>query len=387
MMTSIERILRAIRGQPVDKIPVYHLQFSGQACSVILGRDGVCVGGAHNQWLEMSARWAGDDAWVEFDAQCEADAVAITEACGMDLLRLGYWRWRTRPERKISDDTFLFGDPDGDWFTMTYHPDVELFTREDSAPPPEASQNDVDESSLRELVEKAEAQAGECVPQTSPDADLKARIEKYPDYLIRHGGGTVCIGLGSPRELMSVALWPELYARLLMARAEVLAAQVPALAAAGLDVNISGDDFCSAQGPSISPVTFRRVVSPALKLLVDACHDCGMQYWYTSDGNFWPVADEMFEAIGVDGWMETDRSSGMDLRRLREAYPSTTFVGNIRVQLLHQGAVDDVVRETMDCLEVAHDLGRIVVGASNLIMPGTPPENILAMLRTIEANR
>jgi uroporphyrinogen-III decarboxylase len=389
-MTSKQRVLATIRGESVDKVPVYHLQFSGHACSVILGRDDVCVGGAHNQWMEMRALWEDKDASAEHDARCEADAVAITEACGMDLLRLRYWRWGGgRPTQKVDDRTFLFGDPDGDWYTMTYHPDVELFTREDStaAGPQAASEPVLDEDALVRQVEELEQQAAACEIRTDADAGLLATIEKYPEFLVRHGGGTVAIGLGSVEQLMGVALWPDLYARLMMAHARIVAAQVPAMSLAGLEVNISGDDFCSARGPNMSPDTFRQVISPALKLLVDATHDAGMYYVFTSDGNFWPVADEMFHIDGIDGWMETDRSAGMDLRRLRETYPQVTFIGNIRVQVLHQGSVDDVVREVNDCMEVAHELGRVVVGASNLIMPGTPPENIHAMLREIERTR
>ena len=391
-MNSKQRLLATIRGEPVDKIPVYHLQFSGHAASLILGREDVCVGGAHNQWLEMNALWRGEDAHAEYEARCESDAVAITEACGMDLLRLSYWRWGgDRPTRKVDDRTFLFGHPDGCWFTMTYHPDVELLTRIDS--PGGAgraagqSEPELDERAFAREVEELEKQAAHCKVQTDPDEALKAAVEKYPGYLVRHGGGAVCIGLKSTRELMGVALWPDLYARLMMARAKILAAHVPAMAAAGLDVNISGGDFCWARGPCISPEMFARVITPALKLLVDATHDAGMYYFYNSDGNFWPVADEMFNVCGVDGWMETDRSAGMDLRRLREMYPNATIVGNIRVQVLHRGTVDDVKRETKDCLRVAHELGRVVVGASNMIMPGTPPENVFAMLREIEENR
>jgi len=390
-VTSRERILATIRGRPVDKVPVYHLQFSGHACSVILGRDDVCVGGAHNQWMEMNALWADADSHAEHNARCEADAVAITEACGMDLLRLGYWRWGGgRPAKKVDDWTFLFADPRGDGYTMTYHPDVELFTRTDSpnaAKPQAAPEPDLSEEALLAEVDELEQQAASCEVQTDAEEGLKARIEKYPQYLVRHGGGTVCIGLGSTQQLMRVALWPDSYARLMMARAKILAAHVPTMSLAGLDVNISGGDFCSAQGPSISPDAFRQVISPAMKLLVRATHDAGMYYFYTSDGNFWPVADEMFNVDGIDGWMETDRSAGMDLRRLRQTYPNVTLVGNIRVQVLHQGTVDDVIREVNECMEVAHELGGVVVGASNLIMPGTPPENILAMLREIEKTR
>ena len=389
-MTSKQRLLAAIRGEPADRVPVYHLQFSGHAAEVILGRKNVCIGGAHNQWLEMNALWEGEDAHAEFGRRCEEDAVAITKACGMDILRLDYWRWGLKPAKKADDWTFLFGDPAGDWFTMFYDPEVELFTRTSSRKPeaaPDPAQLNITDETLARQVSEAEERADGYSPPQGPDAALKARIDNYPDYLVRHGGGTVCIDMNSPSQLMAAALWPELYARLLMAQARVLAANIPAMAAAGLDVNISGVDFCSAQGPSVSPQTYRQVVIPALELIVRACHRHGMYYFYTSDGNFWPVADDLFRVAGVDGWLETDRSAGMDLRRLRERYPNVTVQGNIRVQVLHRGSQDDVVREVMDCLEAAHELGGVIVGASNLIMPGTPGRNIEAMLRTIEENR
>ena len=41
----------------------------------------------------------------------------------------------------------------------------------------------------------------------------------------------------------------------------------------------------------------------------------------------------------------------------------------------------------MDCLDVAHELGGVIVGCSNMIMPGTPIENIHAMLDCIRENR
>lgn len=51
------------------------------------------------------------------------------------------------------------------------------------------------------------------------------------------------------------------------------------------------------------------------------------------------------------------------------------------------GDAEDARRETMECLEAAHEMGGVVVGTSNMIMPGTPPENIHMMLRCIEDNR
>ena len=395
MVTMIPRarVLATVRGERADRVPVYHLQFSGEAASVILGRPDVCVGGAHLQWLEMQALWRGAEAHAEFDARCERDAVAVSEACEHDILRLHYWRWGLRPVERIDERTFLFQEPGGARYTMTYHPEMELLTRRgvQGGAPRKAESGAIDpepdhEAALRRMDE--EERLAEADP---PDADslawLRTAIEKYPDYLVRHGGGTVMVDMGSAAELVAAAYWPEIAARTLMARAKRLAKELSAMAAAGLEINFSGADFCSAQGPCISPGLFRDVVLPALKLLVKACHASGMLYFYSSDGNFWPVADAMFEEAGVDGWLETDRSAGMELRALRERLPRVTFQGNIRVQVLHRGTRDEVVREVMDCLEVAHELGGVIVGASNLIMPGTPPENIEAMLETIRDNR
>lgn len=99
------------------------------------------------------------------------------------------------------------------------------------------------------------------------------------------------------------------------------------------------------------------------------------------------MADDFFHGAGIDGWYEVDKSAGMDLRLLRERYPGRLFIGNIRTQVLHTGTVDDVKREVMECLGAAHEYGGIVVGASNLIMPGTPAENLMVMLDTLRRNR
>ena len=395
-MTSKQRVLATIKGEPVDKVPVHHIQFSGHSASVILGRPNVCVGGGHVQWLEINALWESEDAHRAFEQRCTDDAIDLAMALGHDIIRTGYWRWggRERPAKKLDERTFLFGDPGGDWMTVGYDPEIELLTVKHGkagGPAQAASHNDpraeLTEDELRRDVEAEEEAARSHVPRTQADASLKATIEKYPGHIIRHGGGTVMIDMGSVRELMAVATWPGLIARRLMARAKRIAMDVPAMAAAGVEVNISGMDFCSRQGPCISPELFRDVVTPALKVIVDATHEHGMSYFYTSDGNFWPVAEQMFDAAGIDGWMETDKSAGMDLRLLRERFPRATIVGNIQSQVLHHGSKGDVVSEVMDCMDVAHELGGVIVGCSNLIMPGTLPGNIIAMMETIEKNR
>ncbi|MBN1670840.1 MAG: hypothetical protein JXR37_07400 [Kiritimatiellae bacterium] len=391
-MTSKERVLATIARQPTDRIPVYHIQFSGQVAAAILGRAAY-VGGAHLQWREIEALWNGADAHAEFEARCEADAVAIAGACDHDILRLQYWRWPVaqKPTRKIDDYTFVFGDPDGAHYTLAYDPALELFSKRNgtgSAVPRTAQELDtITEETYAQEVLAEEAAARAYAPDAAPPAGMAAAYGKYPAYLVRAGSGTANIRAEAARELMAVALWPELVARRLTARAERIAKDVPGLAAAGMQVNFSGSDFCSEKGPMISPETFRDVVMPALRLIVDACHRHGIAYFYSTDGNLWPVADAMFNGAGVDGYYEVDRRAGMDLRRLRERFPRVTLLGNISAHTLHRGTEADVIREVTDCMEVAHELGGVIVGVSNMIMPGTPPANIGALLKTIAANR
>jgi hypothetical protein len=393
-MRPKERVLATIRNKPVDRVPVHHLNFSGHAAEVILGRKDVWTGGEHSQWIAMNKLWEGEDAYAEWLQRREEDTVELQKLCGHDMLRLQYWPWTLRPTEKINEHTFLFDEPDGACYTITYDPALELLTRKEAtiAGARAVARTELDrdpgEEALRQEVQEAEEQVAQDPPPAEPDPWLKDAIERYPDYLVRYGRGTVFVDMRSTTALLEVALWPDLVARKLTAQAQWIAKSVlPPLAAAGLEVDVAGMDFCSHQGPMISPETFRRVVLPGLKLIADECHRLGMRYFYASDGNFWPVADDMFKVAGVDGWFETDKSAGMDLRRLRERYPEVTFQGNIRVQVLHTGTRDEVVREVSECLEEAREVGGALVGASNMIMPGTPPENIIAMLETIEKNR
>ncbi len=64
-----------------------------------------------------------------------------------------------------------------------------------------------------------------------------------------------------------------------------------------------------------------------------------------------------------------------------------TLLGGISSETLHLGSVEDVKRETMAALEIAKELGSIIVGCSNQVVAPTPPQNIEVMLTTLHENR
>jgi len=112
-----------------------------------------------------------------------------------------------------------------------------------------------------------------------------------------------------------------------------------------------------------------------------------MYYLFASDGDLWPVADDLFGKSGVDGYYEIDGRAGMDLRKLRERFPDLVLIGNISSHTLSQGTRDDVIAETLSCLREAKRSRGIIVGCSNYILPYTPKENLMAMIKTIRNYR
>ena len=180
---------------------------------------------------------------------------------------------------------------------------------------------------------------------------------------------------------------PDLVGRHLDLEVEYGRRQIEFLAAHGFRYFWGGGDFASNEGPMYSPRHFRQFLRPRLARLTEIAHRCGGLYLFSSDGNLWPVADALFGASGVDGYYEVDRRAGMDLRRLHDAFPHLTTIGNISSHTLHVGAVEEVVREAEDALAEGKRFSKTVVGVSNAFVPGTPMKNIEALLQTLREHR
>ena len=108
---------------------------------------------------------------------------------------------------------------------------------------------------------------------------------------------------------------------------------------------------------------------------------------FASDGNLWPVAQDLFGNSRIDAFYEVDRKAGMDLARLRNEYPKLTLMGNISSWTLSLGSEEDVRAEVKSCFDAARKYSGIIVGISNFVLPETPLKNLDMMLATIEEER
>lgn len=384
-MTSKERIAAAFEKRETDRVPVYHNSVSSEVASQLLGREAY-VGFGIQQWREATALWQGSDAHAEFVERTFEDTLAMNKLYGNDLMRFLYPRYNVKPTKKIDDHTFLYeyGD-EANWKIIRYDPLQEHYSViYDYQPKPALTFERIEQ--MLDAREKALEKPHKV--RTFSDDDLSVRALKQfgDDYVIRMSGGGVAI----PRDeiwLEAVALRPDLVARHLDLQVESARRNVGALIDFGFKYLFGGGDFAGYKGPFYSPKAFHALVWPRLKQVADIIHEHGGNLLFASDGDLWPVADDLFGTSGVDGFYEIDRLASMDLVRLRETFPNLTLVGNISSHTLHMGKKEDVIEEALSCIEDAKKYRGIIVGISNLPVPGTPVENIEAMLETIAAHR
>ncbi len=374
-MTGKERVMATFEGREVDRVPIYCAGLSSQIASHVLGREAF-VGHGMQRYRESVARWEG---WLEeFEERTCRDVLEASETLDLDLVRPMYWRYSHEPIERIDENTFMYGDRDGTWWVNRFDPETELYQEIDRTPQPEPTIEDV-ERRVEQMEESLDAPG----PTTESYPDLLAAVEYYGERRAIPGFGT---GVSVPRErhwLEAMVLRPDLVRRYLIAVARRNTKTIPVMAQMGLRILFGGGDFAGKNGPLYSPRAFHECMLPALQIVSECCDENDCWHFFASDGDLWPVAEDLFGNSGVHGFYEIDRRAGMDLNRLRDEYPHLRLCGGIASETLHMGTREEVVAEVRSALEVARERGRIVVGISNQVVPGTPLENFDAMMETL----
>jgi len=378
-MTPAQRVACAFDHLACDRVPIYQAGFSARVASAILGRE-AWVGGGRAQYLEVRALWEGEAAHQEYLERSWRDAVELCRTLQLDVVRTTYWRLPERPTRRLDEHTFLFGDEARGWRIMRHDPQTELFQVVAASPQPQPTMADLE----RSVAAQEEALAS-YEPDPAMFAAVQRTLREFGDQGVPYQGGG--IGVCIPREpvwLEAIALRPDIVRRYLAVQAERAARHALLAGRQGLRYLYGGGDFAAQRGPFYSPRAFRELMLPALQHVSAACARAGVLHGFASDGNLWPVADELFGASGVRFFYEIDGRAGMDLERLRRTFPRLTLMGGINSATLHRGSVQEVIAETRAALRVAKQYGGCIVGCSNQIVAGTPMEKFWAMMRTLE---
>ncbi|MCP4645075.1 MAG: hypothetical protein GY851_31825 [bacterium] len=146
-------------------------------------------------------------------------------------------------------------------------------------------------------------------------------------------------------------------------------------------VALTYDDIAHKTGTIFSPTWLHELWAPRLKRLVDAWHTRDTLCLYHSDGNLWPILDDLV-AAGIDGLNPLEVLAGMTPKTVRDAYPNLFLTGGIDVsQLLPLGTPDEV---RTACRQAIHDTnGRgYFLGSSTELHWDVPLANARAMFET-----
>jgi uroporphyrinogen decarboxylase len=158
------------------------------------------------------------------------------------------------------------------------------------------------------------------------------------------------------------------------------------LAAGGAEIFFMCSDYCFNSGPFLSPKMFRKFVTPFLKRQVEAIHEAGAFAVKHTDGNLWPIMDQLLECH-PDGLHSIDPMAGMDIRKVRETVGDTTCLfGNVDCSRLQSGSAEEIEASARYCLEHGPLNGTgYVFASSNCIFKGVPEEAYLGMLAVRDA--
>jgi len=184
---------------------------------------------------------------------------------------------------------------------------------------------------------------------------------------------------------MDLALRPQFAKDLMGIGAAYYAELFPLAIAAGADVVFIGDDYSDKTGPMMSPAMFEELILPHDAAVVASIKTAGAFCIKHTDGDIRKIMDWLV-GTGLDALGPLEDVPGMEMDRIFERYPGRiTVMGNMSVDLLSRGTVEQVEAATRKLLREVSAKGPHILSSGNTIASSVKPENYLAMVRTAQA--
>ncbi len=149
-----------------------------------------------------------------------------------------------------------------------------------------------------------------------------------------------------------------------------------------LDWLWAGDDVGGQTGMMLSPETWREMIKPQLKRLLDLAKSEHIYAAFHSCGAIRPIIGDLVD-IGLEVLNPIQcNCTGMEPLELKKEFGNDlAFMGGVDTQyLLPNGTSDQVYKKTVQLIDgMTADGGGYILAASHTIPPETPDENIFAM--------
>ena len=347
-MSRRERVARAIRGDEVDRVPLYDIlmndavieYYSGQKLTVENGAK--LKAAAISRCLDMTRMVGGPS--------------APAHIVGGDGHEWQIERWTSWVSKRPYNDV----DGLAEWVKN------QVVSLNSSA--------SVDGAAVKSTVDMVNNFYAECMNSVADASEL-------PMFVLESG-----VGLTETYALCGLQLFselcadePELVDDWLEARNQAQIKWVHALAPTGtIEVALTYDDIAAKGGPIFNPKWLREHFFFRLKRLVEAWHQYGVTCLFHSDGDLTPILADLADT-GIDGINPIETCAGMSIEEVRRLQPQLFMAGGIDVsQLLPLGSADEVRICCKKAIEATNGR-RYFMGSTTELHDAVPLENARAM--------
>lgn len=329
-MNSEERILRTLRGQPVDRVP--HFEWLVDPRVVEALHPGVDL----EELIERE----------DLDAVC-VDLDYRSEAIGEGVFRD---EWGIVKKRGPELHAVPVDGP------IKSRADLERYLPPDPADP-------VRYRSLEAALRRHRGRRA-VILHLNDALSIPSRLMGFQDFLV------------------AAVTDPALAAEVIHLTVGVNLAMAAEARRRGAEVVYTGDDYAHNHGPMVSPELFRELILPQVRRAVAGYHALGLLVMKHTDGDIRSIVDDIVGA-GFDALDPIDPLAGMDLAEMKARYGGRlTLKGNVDcANLLTFGSPAEVRKASLRCLEIGAPGGRYIFSSSNSIHSTVRPENYRAMLQ------
>jgi uroporphyrinogen decarboxylase len=191
--------------------------------------------------------------------------------------------------------------------------------------------------------------------------------------------------MGMSNLLMAIIAEPELVRELVEMSVTINLEMGKEVAARGVKIVYTGDDYAYNKTTLMSPDHFREYFYPGLKRVVQGFKELGLYVIKHTDGNIWPILDMIIDS-GIDCLDPIDPLGGMDLGEVKAVYGQRVALkGNVDcASLLTFGTTSEVIEATRAALRKGMPGGGYILSSSNSIHSSVKPENYAAMVDTLQ---
>ena len=234
---------------------------------------------------------------------------------------------------------------------------------------------------------------------TPPDLHIPGRYDSIEKTLRDYPGKAVIVHLndvfslprywmGYENLLMAIAAEPELVQAMVDLSVKLNLEMAKEIAARGVKIVYTGDDYAGNTGPLMSPKHFRQLFHPGLCRVMGGYKELGLYVIKHTDGKLWSILDMIVDS-GIDCLDPIDPQAGMDLAKVKAQYGSRIALkGNVDcAELMTFGTPGQVVEATKEAMRQGAPGGGFILSSSNSIHSAVKPENYLALLLTWEQYR